>query len=450
LYVVLAAQLMAVINLTVFNIAAPTVLTDLNATGAGIQLVIYGYDITYAMSLITGARLGDRLGHGRAFRAGLILFTVASLACGLAGTTSELVIFRLIQGLGAGVMMPQVMSLIQRTYQGPARARALGMYSAVIALGAVIGQVAGGGLISADLFGQGWRPIFIVNVPIGIALLFLAFRWLPAGRGERDRHLDPAGVLVLSAAVLAIVLPLVLGHEENWPVWIWLSLAAGVLLVGAFVQIERRVAVAGGSPLISAAVIKAPGLAAGGITALLAMLSFSGFLFTLTLHLQGTLQVSAIEAGLLFAPAALGSAITSLNWQRLPGRMHRFVVPVGMIGSAVTYVLLAPIEGGGHLNMGWLIADMFAFGLLFGLAYGPIITFALAQVPLSLAADASGALITLLQLGQVLGVATLGTLYLTLLGHVPASHAAAITFAAVAGCSLLAAVSGTVLVRRRI
>jgi MFS family permease len=448
LFVVLAAQLMAIIDLNIVNVAAPTIQLDLHTSGAGLQLVVAGYVITYAMTLITGARLGDRVGHGRAFRAGLTVFTLASLLCGLAGSSGELIGFRLAQGVGAGVMMPQVMSLIQRTFTGSARLKALGMYSAVIALGAVVGQVAGGALVSADLFGSTWRPIFLLNVPIGIALLVCALRFLPADRGEAGRKLDPAGVVTLSGAVLAIVLPLVLGHQEDWPLWCWLSLGGGVLLLAVFLAVERRVGARGGSPLVAARVIRAPAMIAGGTTVLLTMLSFSGFLFTLTLYLQGSLHIHPFEAGLLFAPAALGTTITSLNWQRVPTRWQGALVPAGLVGSAATYLLLAPIEAGGHRHVALLLVDLFALGLFFGMSYSPVVGMTLRNVAVPDAADASGVLITLLQLGQVLGIATLGTLYLTLTGnHVPA-HAAAITFLAVAGCALVAAVAGAVLVRK--
>jgi MFS family permease len=443
------AQLMAVIDMTIVNIAAPTIRTDLHASGAGLQLIIAGYVVTYAMTLITGARLGDRLGHGRVFQVGLATFTVASLLGGLATSTGELIAFRLVQGVGAGLMMPQVMSVIQRTFPGPERARALGLYSAVIACGAGIGQVAGGAIVSADLFGSQWRPIFLLNVPIGIALLLVARRWLPVGSGDPSRRLDPAGVVTLSGAVVAFVLPLVLGHEEHWPAWTWALLAAGVGLLAAFVLVERRVAARGGSPLVSGRVVRSPGLALGAATVLLSMLGFGGFLFTLTLHLQGTRHVGALDAGLLFLPAAVGTTIASLNWQRLPTRWHRALVPVGTIGSAGTYALVGLIEGGGHLHAVWLVLDLFLLGLMFGVSYSPVMTLALGRVPLAEAADASGVLITVIQLGQVLGVATLGTLYLSLLGGQAAATAAAITFVAAGGCVVLAAITGGMLVWRR-
>ncbi|HLY34731.1 MAG TPA: MFS transporter, partial [Jatrophihabitantaceae bacterium] len=241
LAVLLLGQFMAILDVSIVNVAAPTLRRDLHASGAGLQLAIAGYTISYAVLLITGARLGDRIGHGRAFRAGLALFTLSSLLCGVAPTTATLIGFRFAQGVGAALMMPQVMSLIQRTFDGAARARALSLYSAVIACGAVVGQVLGGVVVSANLFGTGWRPVFLVNVPIGIVLWVLARRELPADRGEPGRGLDPAGVVTLSAAVLLFVVPLVLGHEEHWPAWGWACMAASVLMFATFVRVERAV-----------------------------------------------------------------------------------------------------------------------------------------------------------------------------------------------------------------
>src|SRR2546423_2598534 len=194
---ILLGQFMAILDVTIVNVAVPTIRTDLHAGGAGLQLVVAGYTISYAVLLITGARLGDRLGHRRVFLAGLVVFTAASLACGLAGTTAALIGYRLVQGAGAALMVPQVLSLIQRHFTGADRARAFGIYGVVLAGGAVVGQVAGGALVGADVGGTGWRPVFLVNVPIAVLLVVLAARLLPADRGEPGRRLDVPGVLTL-------------------------------------------------------------------------------------------------------------------------------------------------------------------------------------------------------------------------------------------------------------
>ncbi|HEY3631445.1 MAG TPA: MFS transporter [Jatrophihabitantaceae bacterium] len=452
LAVLLIGQFMAILDVSIVNVAAPTLRSDLHASGAGLQMVIAGYGITYATLLITGARLGDRFGHGRAFRAGLAGFTLASLVCGLAPNTASLVTFRLVQGAAAALMMPQVMSLIQRTFAGAARARALSLYSAVIACGAVVGQVLGGVLVSANLFGEGWRPVFLVNVPIGLALLVWGRRHLPADRGEPTRKLDPAGVVLLSAAVLLLVVPLVLGHEEHWPTWGWVSLGASVVLFGAFVLVERAVAARGGSPLVSGRVLRAPGLIAGGGALFIALINYAGYLFSTALHLQSGLGESPARAGLVFAPAAVGFAITGLTWRMLPARWHARNMPLGLVLAAVCYLLLAVILRGGGRGGVALEIDLLVLGLALGLAFSPMLTVALTHVPLADAADASGVLVTLFQLGQVVGVATLGTLYLTLV-HGPgvhaSAHAIAVTNLALSGCALVAAAFALALVRTK-
>jgi MFS family permease len=452
LAVLLVGQFMAILDVSIVNVAAPTLRADLSASGAGLQMVIAGYIISYAVLLITGARIGDRLGHGRAFRAGLAGFTVASLACGLALSTATLVTFRLIQGAAAALMMPQVMSLIQRTFAGSARARALSLYSAVTACGAVVGQVLGGVLVSADIAGTGWRPVFLVNVPIGVALLVIA-RWhLPADRGSANRPLDPAGVVLLSLSVLLLVVPLVLGHQEHWPAWGWVALGASVLLFGAFVAVERAVAARGGSPLVSGQVLRAPGMLAGMAALFLVLVNYAGYLFSMALHLQSGLGESPAHAGLVFAPVAVGFAVTGLTWSRLPARWHGPIIPLGLLVAGLCYLPLAAILRNGSRGGVGMEFDLLAIGLAFGLAYSPMLTVALRHVPVTVAADASGVLVSVIQLGQVVGVATLGTLYLTLVhgpGAHASAHAASITDLALAISAGVAAGFGVALTRPR-
>ncbi len=452
LAVLLLGQFMAILDVSIVNVAAPTLRSDLHASGAELQLAVAGYTISYAALLITGARLGDRLGHGRAFRLGLAVFTVASLLCGIAPGIGSLIAFRVVQGVGAALMVPQVMSLIQRRFDGALRARALSLYAAVIACGVVVGQVLGGVIVSADLFGSGWRPVFLVNVPIGVLLLGLAARRLPADRGEPDRGLDPVGVVSLTSAVLLLVLPLVMGHEEGWPAWCWISLALSPVAFAVFVAVERQVARRGGAPLVSGRVVRAPGLAVGAAALFVAMVSYGGYLFTMALHLQGGLGESAARAGLVFAPAAIGFALTGLLWRRLPARVHGPMVPFGLLVAAMGYVLLAPILRGGSSGGTALEADLFVVGLALGLAFSPMITLALAHVPLADAADASGVLVTVFQLGQLVGVAALGSTYLSLVhapGAAASAHALGVTLVALAASALLAAGCAAVMVRPR-
>jgi hypothetical protein len=322
----------------------------------------------------------------------------------------------------------------------------------VIACGAVIGQVLGGVMVSADLFGTGWRPVFLVNVPIGLAALVFARRFLPADRGEPGRRLDPAGVVLLSLSVLLLVVPLVLGHEESWPAWCWVSLAASAVLFPTLVAVERSVARRGGSPLVSARVLRAPGLLAGAASLFLALLNWAGYLFSMALHLQSGLGDSPAKAGLVFAPAAIGFAVTGLTWRRLPERWHGHIIPIGLAVAAAAYVLLGAILRDGGTGGAAMEFDLLALGLALGLAFSPMISVALTHVPMSDAADASGVLVTVFQLGQVVGVATLGTLYLTLV-HGPGAHASghaiAVTYVALSASALVAAGFALSLIRPR-
>jgi len=248
--VLLLGQFMCIIDVLVTNVAMPSIAASLHASGASLQLVVGGYTIAYAMLLITGARLGDRYGRRRTYLAGVLVFTTASLACALAPDSQALIGFRLVQGAGAAVLVPQVFSIIQLNFTGPARARALSAYAAVLSAGAVTGLVLGGVVVTADLFGTGWRPVFAINVPIGIVLAAAVPRLVPPDApAGRTKQLDLAGLAAAACAVLLIVLPLVLGREEGWPAWGFGCIAAGAMLAAVFVLIERRVAARGGASL---------------------------------------------------------------------------------------------------------------------------------------------------------------------------------------------------------
>jgi MFS family permease len=458
LAVVLTGQLMAVLDTNIVNVAIPSMHADLHASGAGLQLIVAGYTIAYAVLLITGARLGDILGHRRMFRAGVLLFTLTSLGCGLAPTAGMLVGLRFAQGAGAAVMIPQVLSLLQRTYQAPGpRARAMSLYATVISGGAVLGQVVGGALISADLFGSTWRSVFLVNVPVGV--LVLAFTgMLPAGRDQSGRRLDLPGLLVLTPAVLAFVLPLVLGQPLGWPVWGWALLAVSVLGLGSLGFVEHRVAMRGGQPILPRALLALPGVAAGIGGLFASMMLFGGWLFGFALELQDGLGESALRAGLTFAPAAAAFALVSLNWRRLPSRYHAALPVSGFVvngaGLLALGLLFRSAAGSGSGSGGaglWVYVASAVAGAGMAAAFGPLMTRVLSRVPVAIAADASGVIVTVNQLGIVVGVATFGTLYLNLAGRLPSSagsfgafalssgHAYLTTSVALAGLGVLGA-----------
>jgi len=439
LAIVLTGQLMAVIDNSIVNVAVPSMAVSLHASGALLQLIVAGYTISYAVLLVTGARLGDILGHRRVFLAGAALFTLASLGCGLAPSAGSLVALRFIQGIGAAVMIPQVLSLIQRTFTAPGpRARAMSLYAAVLSGGAVLGQVIGGLMVSADLFGSTWRPIFLVNVPVGLAVLAFG-RLLPAADADRPRRkLDLPGLAVLTPAVLAFVLPLVLGHSLGWPAWGWALLGLAVVLAAVLGPVERLVHARGGQPILPRSLLAAPGVAAGIGGMFTLMVIFGGWLFVLTLHLQDGLGYSALRSGLTFVPAALAFAFVSLNWRRVPAAAHHLLIVGGFVvnGGALLGLGLLLHDGGTGGVATYVLAALSGGGMAAG--FGPLMTRVLSRVPVAIAADASGVIVTVNQLGIVGGVATFGTLYLNLAGHLHATALASAHAYEVAAIALAA------------
>ncbi|MGX9888953.1 MFS transporter [Streptomyces sp. NPDC002276] len=457
LWLLLAAQFMALLDVFIVNVAAPTIGTELHASGADLQLVIAGYTITYSVLLITGARLGDRLGHARVHLTGLAVFTAASLACGLAQGSTALIVFRLIQGSGSALMIPQVLSLIQRNFIGEARVRALGMYAAVIAVGAAAGQIVGGVLVSADLFGTGWRPVFLVNVPVGVVLLAVGRRVLPKdsrSQPERARPLDLPGLVLLASAVSLLTVPLVLGQEEGWPLWSWLSLVAAAVLFASFCVYESRLARRGGAPLIAPRVLRRPGMGLAVFRIMAVMAVNGGFLFALTLHVQGGLGFSALRAGLTFAPTAVVFGVVGLTWRGWPAAWQRALTPLGFVIAMPSVLGVGLAFEGGDRGGAVLYVAYVGVGAGLALAFSPTLTRALATVRPEDAADASGLLSSVAQLGQLLGVAVFGTLFLNRLeslgapGAYTSAKALLACMFALAGTAAVGAVSGLVLRRR--
>lgn len=405
LAVLLLGQFMALLDTSVVNVAMPTIGAGFHASGAWLQLVVGGYMVAYAMTLITGARLGDLYGRRRMYLIGVALFTLASLACGLAPAILPLVLFRFAQGMAAAVMVPQIMSVIQTHFTGPARAKALSAYGATLSAGQVAGLVVGGLLLAANLFGSQWRPIFLINVPVGILLAVLVPRLVPADvpRLTAARRLDLTGLAISTCAVLLLVLPMVIGHELGWPLWTFGCFVAGLVLAVVFVRVERRVA----DPLLNLDVLRARGLATGIATLTCTLLAVAGFMFSFTLHLQDGLGESALHSGLTWLPFAVTFGLVGFFWRSLPSRLHHLVVPTGLALCMLGYVGIG--IGAGLLV--WPALVLAGAGM--GLSASPLVTQSLVHVPLDRAADASGVLTTTIQLSQVGGVAIFGTLFLS-------------------------------------
>jgi hypothetical protein len=306
------------------------------------------------------------------------------------------------------------MSVIQMRFTGPARAKALSAYGSVLSIGAVVGLVLGGVIVSADLFGATWRPVFLINVPLGILLVLLVPRLVPADPPGAPRRLDFAGLAVAVPAVVLIVLPLVLGHELGWPVWTYLCVAAGLALGAFFLPLERRIAARGGDPLLHPAVLSTPGVAVGVATLSSVQIAYGGFLFVFTLHLQSGLGDSALRAGLTYIPMSATFGLMGFYWRRLPARLHPLMAPLGLAVCAVAYAVTALGVRDGAANSPLMWIGLTVEGLGLGMATSPLLTQSLLHVPMTRVADASGLLTTTVQLGQVLGVAVFGTLYLSL------------------------------------
>jgi MFS family permease len=404
LAVLLTGQVMASMDNSIVAVAAPAIRADLGGSGAVQQLVLAGYTLAFAVLVVTGARIGARYGYPRMFLWGLGGFTVTSLACGLAPGAAFLVAARIAQGAAAAIMTPQVLSLIQIRFDGAARARAIGLYSMILALGVAAGQIVGGLVVSIDLGGLSWRPAFLVNVPIGAALLVLGPRLLPVGTPTPAR-LDLAGVWLLSAAMVGVVLPLVLGREQDWPAWAWaLPLGAGAALLAAFVRHERRVA----APLVDLTVLAVRPVRLGLAACCAVMGCYAAFLFALTLHLQDTLGFGALAAGLAFVPYAAGFATSSMLARRLPAGAVSVAGPLAFGAAALA------VAAAGRAGWPWVIGSglLLVAGAGHAAGFTPLVTRISPLIRPDQAASFSAMVSTGALLASVLGVAALGAVYL--------------------------------------
>ncbi|MFI0447220.1 MFS transporter [Actinomadura sp. 6N118] len=406
LAVLLAGQVMASMDGSIVSVSAQTIRADLDAGGAAIQLIVSGYLLTTGVLLVTCARLGDILGHRRAFLLGLGWFTVASLLCGLAPNAAILVVARVAQAVGAALLMPQVFSLIQLHWEGAARRRAIGIYSMVLALGVALGQIVGGLVVGADLFGLGWRPVFLINIPIGVVLLAIGPRVLLGARSDDTPRLDLAGVAVLTVAMTAFTAPLIFGPDNGWPVWAWISLCCGAILFTAFVRYESKAR----QPLLDPKALRPVGVKPGLAACWIIMGCYTVFLLTLTLHLQSALRFTPFEAGVAFVPYAVGFGSLSLSWNRFHPRLQNVLPllgPVAFGAGAATIALLARTEWPGLVSVPILAIA----GAGHAAGYSPLIAQVSSLVDTRFASAVSALNSTGPLLASVTAVAGLGSVY---------------------------------------
>jgi len=418
LAVILVGVLLPMIDFFIVNVALPTIDQDLHASQPLLELVVSGYATAYALLLVLGGRLGDSIGRKRLFLLGMAAFTATSLACGLAPTADFLVIGRVAQGASAAMMVPQVLATIQAATSGQQRTRALARYGAAGGLAAVLGQVLGGVLVSANIDSLGWRPIFLVNVPIGLAGLLLARRYVPDTRHGAPAPIDGPGTVLLGLTVLTLLVPLTEGRSLHWPAWAIAMLAVSPLAAIAFCRYELRAERAGRVPLVPPSLLQHRSMRRGLILALPFFAGFGAFMFCYALLVQVGLHASALTAGLGLVPMAATFLVASLSTSRLLARFGAKVLASGALLQAAGLVILGLTVylGWPHLAIAALAPGLAVAGLGQGLVMSPLFGTVLSEVPPAAAGAGSGVLTTTQQTALALGVATLGSLFLALAG----------------------------------
>ncbi len=418
LAVVLLAMFMAIFDFYVINVATPSLQSQLKIGLATIELVIGGYTFAYASLLITAGRWGDIFSYKRLFMSGMALFTVASLFCGISQNGTQLVVMRLVQGVGAALMVPQVVALITVTFAPPERPKALSWFGATIGLAVVSAQILGGALLSANVNNLGWRVIFLINIPIGAVALVLAARLLPATKAPKRPKQDVVGNLGISLALGLAILPIVVGRSENWPAWGWVMLAASVPVAIATLVYEKRLPARGGQPMLDLTLFQNRAYSTG-ITVIVGVMTFySGFLFCMTMFLQFGLGLSPLQAGLTFGPMGLGFAISSLMARPLLMKYGAIVITVGQVMLVLCcVVLLISLQvSGGNTSVWETVVPMILGGLGTGVTLPALTGVVMSKVAPPQAGVASGVLTTGQQFAQTIGVAALGVIFFSVLG----------------------------------
>ena len=423
LAVILCGTFVYVLDFFIVNVALPSVQSSLGASPAAIEWVVAGYGLTSASFLVTGGRLGDHYGRRRLFCVGIATFTVASALCAAAPNAGFLIAARLAQGVGTALMAPNVLSILGTTYTGPARVKAISIYGMVMGVTAAIGQLLGGLLIAANVAGLGWRMIFWVNVPVGIAAVVLARRLVPESRATGagttgQSRLELRGAALLTTALVAILLPLLDGRQQGWPAWSWASLAAGPVIAAVFAAYLRDARRRGRHPLLDPAIFTVRAFRAGVACQLLFYCQQAAGYLLLALYLQEGRGLSPIESGGVFAVLAAGFLATSLRAPRLTIRFGRRVVATGALVAVLGDVLLvlAVLPGAAGGPVAALLPGLFLLGAGQGLCLTPLTTTVLSHADADRAGSVSGALATAQQVGNAVGVAVSGVIFYGLLG----------------------------------
>lgn len=411
--VMLAAEIMDLLDSTIVNVGGPSLEQSLGSDSVGLQWVIGGYALSLGAGLIVGGRLGDRYGRRRMFLIGVVCFTLASLLCALAPTIGVLITLRLAQGVAAAILLPQGLGLLRESFSGTELARVFGVFGPVFGLGGILGPIIGGGLIQSDLFGLGWRLVFLVNVPIGIAVTIVAWRILPRRAGDRTIAVDlvGAGIVIVSSALL--VLPLNQGQSQGWPPWTWVSLVAAAAGFFLFTVQQRRAATRGATPLVVPSIFRRPAytLGLGGIA--LFFCGVVGSQLVLTLFLQVGHRFSAGEAGLGNLPVAIGTAIGgAVSGAVLADKLGRGVLQIGGVVQLAGAALLSVELGAtGSFSIWQIVLGVGLAGVGSGLVISALFNIILAAVDAPELGSASGVLSAVQSIAGSVGVAVFGSVF---------------------------------------
>jgi EmrB/QacA subfamily drug resistance transporter len=420
LTVVLVAGFMDLLDVTIVNVAVPSILRDLRAEYAQIEWIVAGYVLGFAAVLITGGRLGDIFGRKRLFLIGVGGFTIASALCGVASGPAVLIGARFLQGAMAGLMVPQILAIIHVTFPAEERRKVFGLWGGVLGSASVAGLIIGGLLVQWNLAGLEWRPIFLVNVPVGVAAVVAAWFVVPESRSPSAPRLDLIGMVLAVAGVLMLVYPLAEGRSLGWPVWTFLLMAGAVVVLALFVAYERWRTRTVGSPLVVLSLFRARTFASGMVVWLIFWVALGGFFLVWTLYLQVGLGWTPLRAGLTAVSFAVGAAAgAGLSVQVFTPRFGRQVLMAGALLNAVGFGGYAWVAShyGPAIHSWQMVVPLVVAGIGFGLVVAPMIDAILTKVPIRDAGSASGLLNTTQQVGMALGVALVGVLFFALLAN---------------------------------
>ncbi|MEV7734964.1 MFS transporter [Streptomyces sp. NPDC088921] len=419
LAIVMTAAFMDLVDVTIVNIAIPSIRQEAGASVSQIQWITAGYALAFAAGLITGGRLGDIHGRKRLFLVGIGGFTLASALCGFAANPEMLVASRILQGGMAAMMVPQVLSIVHATFPAHERGKVFGLFGAIVGLGAVSGPLLGALLTEWNLFGLEWRPIFLINLPVGIAGLVLGSRFITESKAPRALKLDLVGVALVVVGLLLLLYPLTRGEELGWPLWGYVSMAGAPLVFAALVAYEKRKGARDGSPLVELSLFKVKSFAAGIAVQTVFGVGLGIFFLVWTLYMQTGLGWSPLRAGLTGVPFSIAvSTAAGLSVQKLVPRFGRKVLQAGALLMAVGVLLyLWEAERYGMGISSWQMAlPLVVMGVGMGLIVAPLTDAVLSDVPREHAGSASGLINTVQQMGNALGLGLVSVVFFGVIG----------------------------------